>query len=110
MRAVVEADGTFVYETGHAVDERFFTDFERYSFDDVTADLDVPVALFHGARDDSVPLQDTLDATGAFGVDVLCQVFADAGHRFSRPAEERFRQQLFDWLAVTTSTSEHARD
>lgn len=100
-RAVVEAEGTFVYETGHTVDERFFTDLERYSFDDVTAELAVPVALFHGACDESVDLQDSLDATASFGVDVFCQVFADEGHRFSRPTEERFRRQLFDWLAVS---------
>lgn len=102
-RAVVEEAGTFVYETGHAIDERFFTDFEQYSFGDVTAELAVPVALFHGARDDAVALQDSLDATGAFGVDVLCQVFAEEGHRFSHAAEEQFRQQLFDWLAVVAS-------
>ncbi len=101
MRAVVEREGEFAYDTGHTVDERFFADFERYAFDDVTTRLDVPVALFHGADDESVALADSLDATAAFDVDVLCSVFAGEGHRFSRPAEGRFRTQLFDWLALT---------
>ncbi|WP_142857554.1 alpha/beta hydrolase family protein [Salinigranum halophilum] len=103
MRAVVDSEGRFVYETGHTVDERFFADFERYSFEDVTAGLDVPVALFHGAADESVALRDSLDATAAFDVDVSLHVYSDEGHRFSRSAETRFRRQLFDWLAVALS-------
>jgi pimeloyl-ACP methyl ester carboxylesterase len=101
LRGVVEREGQFTYDTGHTVDGRFFADFERYAFDDVTADLSVPVALFHGAADDSVPLRDSLDATASFDVDVSLQVFAREGHRFSRRAEARFRRGVFDWLART---------
>ncbi|AUV83489.1 alpha/beta hydrolase [Salinigranum rubrum] len=106
MRAVVEREGEFTYDTGHTVDERFFADFERYAFDDVTDELTVPVALFHGADDESVAPGDSLDATAAFDVSVLLQVLAGEGHRFSRPAEVRFRRQLFDWLALTLAERE----
>jgi pimeloyl-ACP methyl ester carboxylesterase len=99
-RRVVEETGSFSYDTGHTIDERFFVDLARYAFDDVTAELDVPVALFHGADDDSVPLRDSLDATAAFDGSVLLQTYAGEGHRFSRAGEARFRQQLFDWLAL----------
>lgn len=99
-RAVVEAEGVFEYDADHTIDERFFEDFDRYPFEDVAAALDVPVALFHGAADESVPLGDSIDATAAFETDVLLQTLTGEGHRFSERAEERMRQQLFDWLTV----------
>lgn len=98
MRARVERKGSYTYETGHTVDERFFADLDHYPFDAVTTTLDIPVALFHGTADDSVPLEHSLDATAAFDTDVLLQTFAGEGHRFSHTAEQRFRHQVFDWL------------
>ena len=100
-RAHVERHGEFVYDTGHAIDGRFFDDFERYPFGEVTSRLDVPVALFHGAPDDSVAVGDSFEAARAFDADVMLQVFEGEGHRFSRSAESRLRRQVFDWLAAT---------
>lgn len=100
-RAHVERHGSYTYDTGHAVDHRFFEDFERYSFDAVTETLDLPVALFHGAADDSVAVADSFEAARAFDADVLLQVYDGEGHRFSRPTESRLRRQVFDWLAAT---------
>jgi pimeloyl-ACP methyl ester carboxylesterase len=99
-RAAVDADGRFQYDTGHAIDGRFFEDLDRHPFDDVTAALSIPVALFHGRADETVPLRDSLDATAAFGTDVLLQTFPGEGHLFSETAEARMRQQLFDWLSL----------
>lgn len=98
-REVVEREGDLEYAPGYTVDERFFADLDGHPFDDVAAALDVPVALFHGTADESVPLGDTLDAVGALGTDVTLRTFVDEGHRFSEGAEERMRDQLFDWLA-----------
>lgn len=100
VRAVVEATGEYRYDDEHAVDERFFEDLDRHPFDDVAAELDVPVALFHGAADESVPLADSIDAVDVLATDVLLQTLTGEGHRFSKPAEARMRQQLFDWLDV----------
>lgn len=99
MREVVEREGELAYAPGHVVDGRFFDDFDDYAFDDVAGAVDVPVALFHGTADGSVPLADTLDAVAALSTDVTLQTFAGEGHRFSEPAETRMRDQLFDWLA-----------
>jgi pimeloyl-ACP methyl ester carboxylesterase len=99
-RAAIDEDDRFQYDTGHTIDGRFFEDLDRYPFDDVTAALSIPVALFHGRADETVPLRDSLDATAAFGTDVLLQTFPDEGHRFSETAEARMRQQLFDWLSL----------
>ncbi|MFB6122298.1 MAG: alpha/beta hydrolase family protein [Haloferacaceae archaeon] len=101
LRTRVERDGEYTYDADHVVDSRFVADLDRYSFADVAAGLDVPVALFHGTDDESVPAADTLDAARALDVDVLVQLFAGEGHRFSPAAESRLRTQFLDWLAVT---------
>jgi len=59
----------------------------------------VPVAIFHGAADESVPLAHSLEATGDLATDVLLRSFRDEGHRFSEAAEDRLQDALFDWLA-----------
>ena len=100
VRAVVEREGRFQYDTGHTVDERFVDDLATYPFDQVAATLDVPVALFHGDADRRVPLSDSLDAVAALETGVLLQTFPGEGHRFSEAAESRLRRQLFDWLAL----------
>lgn len=101
-RAVVEAEGEFRYDTGHAITRGFFDDLDRYPFADVATALDVPAALFHGAADESVPLADSLDATAALDTDVLLQVLAGEGHVFSDDAEARLQRQVFDWLDVVS--------
>jgi pimeloyl-ACP methyl ester carboxylesterase len=97
-REAVDREGRHEFETGQAVDGRFFEDFERYPFADAAADLDVPVAILHGGADESVPIADSLDAAAALETDVLFERFAGEGHRFSRAAEARLRDRLFDWL------------
>ena len=99
-RAAVERAGGYEYDTGDSVDERFFADFDDYPFDTVVGNIGVPVAIFHGASDDSVPIADSFEAAQHLQTDVLLQKFADEGHRFSESAEGRLRTQLFDWLAT----------
>lgn len=99
-RDVVERDGEVVLDDGRAVDGRFLEDLERYDFDDVAAGLEVPVAVFHGTDDGSVPLTHSLEAARTLSTDVLLQTYADEGHRFSAAAETRMREQLFEWLAT----------
>jgi pimeloyl-ACP methyl ester carboxylesterase len=101
-REAVAEQGERRYESGHAIDERFFADLDRYAFPEAAAAIDVPVALFHGRADDSVPLADTLDAVGELDVDVLLRVYAGEDHRFSREGEDRLREELFAWLARAT--------
>lgn len=94
----VRAQGEVEYAPGFSVDERLVDDLAGYDFADVADALDVPVAVFHGREDDSVLLQDSLDAVGALGTDASLWAVADEGHRFSREAEDRMRDALFDWL------------
>jgi pimeloyl-ACP methyl ester carboxylesterase len=95
----VREQGPVEYAPGFPVDERLVDDLAGYEFADVAGTLDVPVAVFHGREDDSVPLADSLDAVGALATDASLWAYADEGHRFSRDAEARMRDALFDWLA-----------
>lgn len=76
----------------------FFTDLDRHPFTDVVDQIAVPVAIFHGREDDSVGVEDSIETACELGPDTMIQLFADEGHRFSRKAEKRMRDQLFDWL------------
>ncbi|ELY49598.1 alpha/beta hydrolase family protein [Natronorubrum sulfidifaciens] len=97
-RTAVEHDGEYQFETGDRIDQRFFEDFETYRFADVEAELDVPVAIFHGRADDSVDIAHSLEAVAQLETDVLFEAFATDGHRFSRPAEARLLERLYHWL------------
>ena len=99
-RDLVAEAGTLRIDDDHAIDEGFFEDFDRYDFADVAAGVDVPVALFHGTDDASVPLADSLDAAAALETDVLLQKYRGEGHVFSEAAEARLLRQTFDWLAT----------
>jgi pimeloyl-ACP methyl ester carboxylesterase len=98
-REAVESQGVFQYDEEYAIDERFFEDFDTYAFADVAEALEVPVAIFHGREDASVPFSDSLDAVDALRTDTLLQAYREEGHRFSEGAEARLREQAFEWLA-----------
>lgn len=98
-REVVDREGELEYAPGYPIDERFFADLDDHPFSVVADALDLPVALFHGTADGSVPLADSLDAVPALDTDVTLRTFVDEDHRFSRAAEAQMRDQLFDWLA-----------
>lgn len=97
-RETVETDGVLRYDDERAVDERFFTDFDTYEFDSVTDEVDVPVAIFHGTADASVPIEDSFEAAAALETDVSLTKYVGEGHRFSESAEHRLREQTFGWL------------
>jgi pimeloyl-ACP methyl ester carboxylesterase len=104
-RAAVEREGVLRHDADHAIDERFFADFDTYDFESVAEHLDVPVAIFHGAADDSVPIADSFDAAAALKTDVHLGKYLDEGHRFSKAAESRLREQAFGWLETVSAAS-----
>lgn len=99
-RTIVDGSGELRIDEDHAIDDRFFDDLDRHRFKPIARDVDVPVAIFHGSDDQSVPFADSLDAAAALQTDVLLQRYEGEGHRFSTAAEARMRRQLFDWLSV----------
>ena len=97
-RGIVEREGELRYDDGDAIDSRFFEDFDDYPFESVVGRLDVPVAVFHGTADASVPITDSFEAAAALDTDVSLTKYTGEGHRFSEPAEARLRRQAFGWL------------
>lgn len=98
-RAAVAESGELRIDDDHAIDGRFFDDFEQYPFADASDVIDVPVAMFHGASDTSVPIADTFEAAATLDTDVMVSKFAGEGHRFSAAAERRLLDRLFAWLS-----------
>lgn len=98
-REIIEEEGVYRYDSGHAIDERLYEDMAQYAFADVASVLDVPVAVFHGAADAKIPLKNSFEAAAELNVDVMVQKLAGEGHLFSESAEDHMRDQLFDWLA-----------
>ncbi|MFW5963540.1 MAG: alpha/beta hydrolase family protein [Natronomonas sp.] len=98
-RAAVTDAGELRIDDDHAIDERFFEDFEQYPFADAADAIDVPLAMFHGAADTSVPIADTFEAAATLDTDVMVSKFAGEGHRFSAAAERRLQEQSFAWLS-----------
>jgi pimeloyl-ACP methyl ester carboxylesterase len=97
-REAVETDGVLRHDADHAIDERFFVDFDTYDFESVAEHVDVPVAIFHGTADESVPIADSFEAAATLETDVCLGKYVDEGHRFSGAAEARLREQAFGWL------------
>jgi pimeloyl-ACP methyl ester carboxylesterase len=80
------------------IEPAFFTDLDSHPFESAAADISVPVAVFHGREDDSVPAADSLDAANLLPVDTTLELYCGEGHRFSQRAETRMRERLFRWL------------
>lgn len=99
-RAAVADNGELRIDEDHAIDDRFFEDFEQYPFADIAATLDTPVTMFHGADDTTVPIGDTFEAAATLETDVLVSKVSGEGHRFSAAAEARVLEHLFTWLAL----------
>lgn len=99
-RQAVASEGVLEFDTSERIDSRFFEALDEYRFDGAAEQIDVPVAIFHGRRDDSVDVDYSVDAARRLETDVLLQSYADEGHRFSAAAEDRLLEQLFDWLAL----------
>lgn len=76
----------------------FAEDFRSHGFEKVERELDVPVAVFHGRDDETVPLESVLDSINGMNVDILLETYAGENHRFSRESEERMRDSMFGWL------------
>lgn len=97
-RERIEREGEVVLTGDRRMDRGFIEDFDGYAFPEAASDIDVPVAIFHGAVDETVPIEDSFEAAKRLETDVLLKKFANEGHRFSERAEEQLRRHLLEWL------------
>lgn len=84
-------------QQGVGLSATFFEDFDSYPFASVTGN--VPVFIFHGRADETVPISSSLTAIEELETDVTFQQFVDEGHNFTREGEQRLQDQLFGWLS-----------
>lgn len=80
------------------VDISFFEDFDTYSFNDISEEIDIPVLIFHGSSDDLVDINDSFKACKNTGTDTTLQKFHGEGHSFTETAEEKMKDMTFSWL------------
>lgn len=97
-RNVVEEKGEFEHHEGATIDQRFFEDLDRHSFDPVAGKIDPPVAIFHGAEDTTVHPENSFEAAADIRADVTLSKLKSEKHRFSEEAEQRMKDQMFKWL------------
>lgn len=97
-RAVVDNKGEFTHHPGATIDQRFYEDFDKYSFDEVADKLDIPVAIFHGAKDTTVHPENSFKAAEALETDVMIQKLKGEKHSFSESAESYMINQMISWL------------
>jgi pimeloyl-ACP methyl ester carboxylesterase len=98
FRSVVEEKGSYTHFEDKTIDERFFEDFDTYSFGEAVSEIDVPVAIFHGGDDSTVHFERSADAVKEIDSEVLLRKFEGETHFMSDRAEEKLLDEMFWWL------------
>lgn len=98
FRDVVEKKGRFEYIDGKPIDRRFFEDLDNYNFGDVTGDLDMPVAIFHGSEDTTVHLEYSFKAARNMDTSVMLNKMEGEEHSFSEEGKEYLLAQIENWV------------
>lgn len=98
FRSVVEEKGTYTHFGDKTIDERFFEDLDKYSFEEACDSIDVPVTIFHGGDDSTVHFESSADAVKKFDSEALLRKFEGEEHSMSDEAEEKLRNEMFQWL------------
>jgi pimeloyl-ACP methyl ester carboxylesterase len=97
-RREVEREGSWEHPSGHTVDERLFDDAAGYDTAAAAAEVDVPVAVVHGADDETVPPGDSFRFAAELDGEAEVRQVAGEDHRFSAAAEALFRETTRRWL------------
>jgi pimeloyl-ACP methyl ester carboxylesterase len=98
FRSVVDAKDRFEYIDGKPIDQRFFDDFDTYSFDTVANNLNLPVLIFHGSADTTVHTENSIKAVEALDTDVTFYKLKDEKHSFTDDAEQHMVAATVSWL------------
>jgi pimeloyl-ACP methyl ester carboxylesterase len=96
-RREVELNGSYEHSEGDVIDNRFFEDLDKYTFDLVENEIDAPALIFHGENDESIAFENSIKATQQLQTDVTFEKFHNEGHVYSDEAEKRMLDQAFNW-------------
>ena len=98
FEAVIEEKGQFEYIDGKPIDNRFMEDLNRHRFSEVEENLDCPVFISHGGADQTVHLDNSLEALQNLDVDVELQKLEGVKHSYSDEGKEKMNTAILDWL------------
>lgn len=98
FRAVISNKGEYEYIDNKPIDQRFFDDFDEYSFSDVVGKLNIPVAIFHGSADTTVHTENSFNAAQELDTDVCLHKLKGEKHSFSESGESFMRDEMVSWL------------
>lgn len=98
FKSVVEEKGEYTHFGDKTIDRRFVDDLEENTFTDVTDQLEVPVAFYHGKGDSTVHPEFTWRAAQKFSNDTRVEMFENEKHKMSDEANERLLDSMFQWL------------
>ena len=97
FRKVIEKEGEAEFY-GKTFDKRFYEDLDKYSFQEVVENIDIPVAIFHGAEDTTVHPENSFKAAQELEPDVMLQKFSGEKHSFSDNATKKMVEKVVDWI------------
>ena len=98
FREVVREKGTYTHFDDKTIDERFFEDFDTYSFEKAVEKLEIPVGIFQGGDDSTVKFERTADAVKDMDTEVMLRKFEGETHFMTDKAEEKLLDEMFWWL------------
>lgn len=104
FRKVVDEKGTYTHFADKTIDERFFDDFDQYSFDSVTENLDKPVAIFHGSADTTVHFKNSAKAVETLETEAILYKLRGEKHKMSDEGERKLLDMMFAWLENLAGT------
>ena len=99
FEAVIEEKGRFEYIDGKPIDERFMEDLKTYSFSDVEDRLDVPVFISHGAGDQTVHIEHSINAAKNLDVDIELQKLKGVKHSYTDGGKRKMNSAVKAWLS-----------
>ena len=98
FREVVEEKGSYTHFADKTIDERFFEDFDNYSFEKLVPDLDMSVAIFHGGADTTVHFENSSRAIESLDTEALLYKLEGEKHSMSEKGEKKLKDMMFVWL------------
>ncbi|MFB6159138.1 MAG: alpha/beta hydrolase family protein [Candidatus Nanohalobium sp.] len=98
FREVVEEKGSYTHFDDKTIDQRFFDDFDTYSFEEAVKELDMPVAIFQGGSDSTVKFGNTAEAVKDMDTEVMLRRFEGETHFMTDEADEKLLEEMFWFL------------
>lgn len=99
FREVVDEKGEYTHFGDKTIDQRFFDDFDSYSFSETAEEIDSPVIIFHGGADTTVKFANSAEVAKELDNDLTLRKMKDEKHSMTDEAESKLVEEMLDWLS-----------